>query len=1374
MAKKLTPAKAKEILHDGTVHGHPITEKQRRFFGAMSNKKDGGKVRNDLKMFVTPNPNEVQMTAGPDFVGLGYSTKGRNYSPAWGGPFAMGGSLPGVGGFMYAKVGAQSNTKKTKPSANKGITVDPLGYYNPENEGKPVIIPSTDITMEGIKHPVIGVSDIGQVKKMKPGGKYKFEGNSVIEFPTAQAGITTQINKPNPPITRKPAPVKKKYNIDDEIPAVLNATSQFDEDTTFKDIVKNVAKNTGVDPKFLFSSSLQEGLNKAALKPDEISEAYKAASTKDKSMNDYPVDGFYNYGLDRFGEMAPELVKKGYLPKDFNYKSYKGKNEKNEDITTAAFHNNTDALTAKAAVIKNEKDRVLSYAKQKGVTLTPETENYFVLASYNGGFGNAQKMIDEYQQGGGQGTDFITKDQTSRKGVSKNILPRYNRLTKLNDFFEGGGEIEKLDQLTNFTDYNMEKGKSGIHIKPENRGKFNALKKKTGKSTEELTHSKNPLTRKRAIFAQNAAKWHHEDGGQIDPLFTQQTAQNGAIAISPDMYKPQADLNLGNIGIVRQNAGEEADRSADLKFLSPKTIKIRDSQRIAQERTKFATPEQIAAAKAKAQAIHDAGVDYFPQMDTIGRRTIQTNQIVKQQYGGLTQADQDINSQFYQDNQKNKIATVDQYRGDRSMEAALSLVPEKLPIATPDKEVSKGYSGPNPFLLGLTVADKLIKEKPPTRQYVRPEDKPYYNPQAYGTGSQAIMDKGGFLAGKEVYISGSGIKFQGGGKLEPTANEKQYKAAKDTYYKMLTKEGKNEKMTKDDLRLYQESHDLMTTNARFYEAGKQWNLNPIKDATFQIGNTVRSNVNQLLDTHYSHGGEIMNVADLDNPIAFSGGKISGYEQGGELELFDPKTGAKPISSNIFSNPIVEFKGPSHEEKNSIGSKGIPMAYQGNEVEVYGGEPGFKSMNGNFVMAGKLKDEHTGLLFENALKRIAEKENKATTQLNRGVQFVNYSDTNDPFERLKFNTGKAKAMGAKQKLSALTVEKEALAQRQQQKLDLAAAMGVEPTELFKAQRGRTISKRRITPQEDVPFVPNLQYKAPPLKVDEYTPNRTPVTIPDTVTGQPSEPQYQPPSDSGLYVPNRDIASDAEPLNPLNLIPEMYALATNHRQPVKAQKYVPELAQAYEVSFQDALNRNASTFRAGEQAVTGNPAALSILNAQKYDADTQVAAQEFRTNQEIQANVVNQNRSLQNEAQRFNLGVNDQQYVRQEQADSATRRMNLDILSSVSDKYLKSEADQNLLKTYENLYDYRYGKDYKAKYAGPDAHFDIPTIGATNPETGRPWTQAEVDNYEKMVRVREIERTPMRGLRETTTQTTKNPRKRSNYGISVTRQFKSHKG
>ena len=46
-----------------------------------------------------------------------------------------------------------------------------------------------------------------------------------------------------------------------------------------------------------------------------------------------------------------------------------------------------------------------------------------------------------------------------------------------------------------------------IKINPDNIGKFTATKKRTGKTTEELTHSKNPLTKKRAVFAENAARW---------------------------------------------------------------------------------------------------------------------------------------------------------------------------------------------------------------------------------------------------------------------------------------------------------------------------------------------------------------------------------------------------------------------------------------------------------------------------------------------------------------------------------------------------------------------------------------------------------------------------------------------------------------------------------------------------------------------------------------------------------------------------------------------------------------------------------------------------------------------------------------------------
>lgn len=57
-------------------------------------------------------------------------------------------------------------------------------------------------------------------------------------------------------------------------------------------------------------------------------------------------------------------------------------------------------------------------------------------------------------------------------------------------------------------DFRFDKGKS-IHINPANKGKFNATKKRTGKTTEQLAHSKNPLTRKRAIFALNSRKFKH-------------------------------------------------------------------------------------------------------------------------------------------------------------------------------------------------------------------------------------------------------------------------------------------------------------------------------------------------------------------------------------------------------------------------------------------------------------------------------------------------------------------------------------------------------------------------------------------------------------------------------------------------------------------------------------------------------------------------------------------------------------------------------------------------------------------------------------------------------------------------------------------------
>lgn len=86
-----------------------------------------------------PNANNSDVSLPPGFKGLAYNTKGRNYSPAWGGQFAMGGTLPGAVGFTYARTQnpAPSNgpyAKKTKASAQNGKE---MKYYQEGLDFKP-------------------------------------------------------------------------------------------------------------------------------------------------------------------------------------------------------------------------------------------------------------------------------------------------------------------------------------------------------------------------------------------------------------------------------------------------------------------------------------------------------------------------------------------------------------------------------------------------------------------------------------------------------------------------------------------------------------------------------------------------------------------------------------------------------------------------------------------------------------------------------------------------------------------------------------------------------------------------------------------------------------------------------------------------------------------------------------------------------------------------------------------------------------------------------------------------------------------------------------------------------------------------------------
>ena len=93
----------------------------------------------------------------------------------------------------------------------------------------------------------------------------------------------------------------------------------------------------------------------------------------------------------------------------------------------------------------------------------------------------------------------------------------------------------------------------GIHIKPENKGKFTAKASAKGKGVQEyarqvLANKDNysPATVKQANFARNAAAWHKADGGRIGPLSKTVHKTSDGESMEMSFHNPLAGGN--NVG----------------------------------------------------------------------------------------------------------------------------------------------------------------------------------------------------------------------------------------------------------------------------------------------------------------------------------------------------------------------------------------------------------------------------------------------------------------------------------------------------------------------------------------------------------------------------------------------------------------------------------------------------------------------------------------------------------------------------------------------------------------------------------------------------------------------------------------------------------
>lgn len=164
------------------------------------------------------------------------------------------------------------------------------------------------------------------------------------------------------------------------------------------------------------------------------------------------------------------------------------------------------------------------------------------------------------------------------------------------------------------------------------------------------------------------------------------------------------------------------------------------------------------------------------------------------------------------------------------------------------------------------------------------------------------------------------------------------------------------------------------------------------------------------------------------------------------------------------------------------------------------------------------------------------------------------------------------------------------------------------------------------------------------------------------------------------------ADRNKLTPLDFLSEIAAVL-DKPDFVQGQSFRPNLLQSYQVSFQDRLNENNASFRAAQRATVNNPAAQAFLASQKYNADNQILGEQFRTNQGISNQIINQNTQIMNDAELRNLQLADLQYDRQQQAKAVTDNRRQQAFASISNKLGQNRRDNNTIRLQENLFNFR---------------------------------------------------------------------------------------
>jgi hypothetical protein len=474
--------------------------------------------------------------------------------------------------------------------------------------------------------------------------------------------------------------------------------------------------------------------------------------------------------------------------------------------------------------------------------------------------------------------------------------------------------------------------------------------------------------------------------------------------------------------------------------------------------------------------------------------------------------------------------------------------------------------------------------------------------------------------------------------------------------------------------------------------------------------------------------------------------------GGDLQVHRGK--AEPISYNPFlpnNGETVMFKGPSHDDG------GMPISYGQNGVEVEGGEPAMVMKDGgtqdNLVVFGNMRipdyganeigdKKSKGMKFKRYIADLSKKEAKNNKTMEKSLDLINSSNTDDPFDQLSFNSGQAMLTGSQMQLKDIANKKLSTAAVQNAILDTADEYGLDSAKLSDKQmaafggkfsmnemfakggkkRKESLNKRyfpnTINTSNEVDtnllLDPDTQR---PYASNEITDIRTMSQVIPDAFAKPATSKFTPPSSSPSGISDNDTTlqpivqsvlssiqpfirpTAARPLDPNQLAPEYLSAAMNQQESVQAQLYNPMLTQATSISLQDQLNEVTAQSRAAERMAAYNPEAAAMIFSQVAQSKSKILADQFRMNQAEKQRVAEQNASVLNDAQLKNLSILDQQYVRQSQAKSNTKQQAIEVAKSIADKIAQNKLENRQQTVMENMYpDFNFTQDGRA-YKNP---------------------------------------------------------------------------